>query len=90
MKLSVYSLKKILFQGETELLNCKTAMGEITILDNHETFIGVLTPGVMKVVEKPLDSAQGKENFFPVRSGFLEVREDNEVRCIVDSSPFRQ
>lgn len=79
MKLSIYSLKKILFQGEAELLNCKTAMGEITILDNHETFIGVLTQGVAKIID-----AQKKEHFFEITSGFLEVREDNEVRCIVE------
>ncbi len=79
MKLSVYSLKKVLFSGQARLLNCKTAMGEITVLDNHETFIGVLRPGVAKVV----DSAM-KEHFFEVTSGFLEVREGNEVRCLVD------
>ncbi len=79
MKLSIYSLKKILFQGEASLLNCKTLMGEITILDNHETFIGVMTAGVAKVV----DTAK-KEHFFEVKSGFLEVREGSEVRCLVD------
>lgn len=79
MKLSIYSLKKILFQGEAEMLNCKTVMGEITILDHHETFIGVLTEGVMKVV----DTAK-KEHFFEIKSGFVEVKEKNEVRCIVE------
>ena len=79
MKLSVYSLKKVLFAGEASLLNCKTIMGEITILDNHETFIGVLAPGVAKIVD-----ADKKEHFFEVISGFLEVREGNEVRCLVD------
>jgi len=84
MKLSIYSLKKILFAGEAELLNCKTAVGEITVLDNHETFIGVLKKGVARVVEKPFGSAQGKEHFFEINSGFLEVREGNEVRCIIE------
>ena len=95
MKLSIYSLKKILFAGEASLLNCKTAMGEITVLDNHETYIGKLTTGVMKVVESPStgvpavgeahpDGRQGKELFFEISSGFLEVRHGNEVRCIVD------
>lgn len=79
MKLSVYSLKKILFQGEAELLNCKTMMGEITILDNHETYIGALTAGVVKVVDK-----DKKEHFFEITSGFLEVKPNNEVRCIVE------
>jgi F0F1-type ATP synthase epsilon subunit len=79
MKLSVYSLKQILFQGEASLLNCKTVTGEITVLDNHETFITTLSTGVMKVVD-----ASGKENFFEIKSGFLEVREGNEVRCMVE------
>jgi len=78
MKLSVYSLKKVLFQGQAQLLNCKTAMGEITVLDNHETYIGVLTPGVMRV------AAQGRDHFFEITSGFLEVRQGNEVRCIIE------
>lgn len=79
MKLSVYSLKKVLFAGEASLLNCRTMVGEITVLDHHETYIGVLAAGVIKVV----DSAK-QDHFFEVASGFLEVREGNEVRCLVD------
>ena len=79
MKLSVYSLKKILFQGEARLLNCKTVMGEITVLDNHETLITVLSAGVIKIIDK-----QDKDHFFPIKSGFLEVKEKNEARCIVE------
>ena len=79
MKLSVYSLKNILFQGNASLLNCKTVMGEITVLDNHETLITVLSAGVVKVVDE-----NKKEHFFEINSGFLEVRPGNEVRCIVE------
>jgi F0F1-type ATP synthase epsilon subunit len=79
MKLSVYSLKKILFQGQAQLLSCKTVSGEITVLDNHETFITVLKAGVIKIVDE-----NKKEFFFPIKSGFLEVREGNEVRCIIE------
>ena len=79
MKLSVYSLKKILFQGEAKSLNCKTIMGEITILDNHETLITVLASGIVKIAD-----SQEKEHFFPIKSGFLEVKAGNEVRCIVE------
>ncbi|MEK7124622.1 MAG: F0F1 ATP synthase subunit epsilon [Patescibacteria group bacterium] len=91
MKLSIYSLKKILFQGEAELLNCKTITGEITVLDNHEEYIGVLTQGVMRVIEKrpqsnssPSAQFDGASHFFEVQSGFLEVKPGNEVRCLVD------
>ena len=78
MKLSIYSLKKVLFDGEAEILNCKTAMGEITVLDNHEALISVLTKGVVKVID-----SDKKENFFEVNSGFLEVKRGNKVRCLV-------
>ena len=79
MKLSIYSLKKIVFDGQARLLNCKTMVGEITVLDNHETYIGVLKSGVAKVVDE-----QNQEHFFEINSGFLEVREGNEVRCLVE------
>lgn len=79
MKLSVYSLQKILFQGEAQLLNCKTAMGEITVLDNHEPYIGVLTGGVAKIVD-----SSSQEHFFEVKSGFLQVTKNNEVRCLIN------
>ena len=79
MKLSVYSLKKILFQGEARLLNCKTVMGEITVLDNHETLITVLSMGTIKIIDD-----KNKEHFFPIKSGFLQVKENNEARCIVE------
>jgi F0F1-type ATP synthase epsilon subunit len=86
MKLSIYSLKKILFQGEAVSLNVKTVMGEITVLDNHETLITVLAAGVIKVVENPPSQGSGeaREKFFPIKSGFLEVKPGNEVRCIVE------
>jgi len=79
MKLSLYSLKNILFQGEATSLNCKTVAGEITVLDNHETLITVLSAGVVKIIDE-----NKKEHFFEINSGFLEVKPENEVRCIVE------
>jgi len=79
MKLSIYSLKKILFQGKAISLNCKTPLGEITVLDNHEPLISILSEGVLKVK----DQLQ-KEYFFPIKSGFLKVNYGNEVKCMVE------
>ena len=85
MKLSIYSLKKILFQGEAELLNCKTVSGEITVLNNHEPLITVLTTGIIMVVPASAKgSGVAKEEYFEVTSGFLEVKEGSEVMCIVE------
>jgi F0F1-type ATP synthase epsilon subunit len=85
MKLSVYSLKNILFQGSASSLNCNTEAGEITVLDHHEALISVLAEGTIKIIDE-----NKKEQFFPIKSGFLEVlpaqagKPDNEVRCIVE------
>jgi F-type H+-transporting ATPase subunit epsilon len=79
MKLNVYSLKKILFEGEASSVNCKTVSGEITILDNHRPLISMLVPGVLKITD-----AEQKESYFPVKSGFLEVQGGNQVRFIID------
>ncbi len=79
MMLSIYSIKTILFQGKASLLNCKTIMGEITVLDNHEALITALDAGIIKVIDE-----NKKEQFFPIKSGFLEVKPDSEVRCIVE------
>jgi len=79
MKLSIYSLKNILFQGEASSFNCPTEMGEITVLNHHEALISVLSAGTIKIIDK-----EKKEQFFEIKSGFLEVKPDNEVRCIVE------
>jgi F0F1-type ATP synthase epsilon subunit len=79
MKLSIYSLKKILFQGEASLLNCQTTGGEITVLDHHQPLITVLSKGVMKIIGR-----DKKDQYFEIKSGFLEVRPGNEARGIVE------
>jgi F0F1-type ATP synthase epsilon subunit len=79
MELSIYSIKEILFQGKASLLNCKTTSGEITVLDKHEPLITVLAKGVIRIIDE-----NKKERFFEVKSGFMEVKPDSEVRCIID------
>ncbi len=81
MKLAVYSLKKILFQGEAEAVNCKTLAGEITILDHHRPLISALAASTLKITD---DSRQ--DHYLPVKSGFLEVNANNQVRLLVDEA----
>jgi len=81
MKLGVYSLQKVLYQGNAELVNCQTATGEITILDHHRPIISTLKRGVMKIVDR-----EKREHYIPVESGFLEVRAGNEARFLVEEA----
>lgn len=81
MKLGVYSLQKVLYQGEASSVNCRTKLGEITVLDHHRPLISVLAKGTMKIVDK-----NKKEYYIPVSSGFLEVRSGNEARFLIEES----
>ena len=79
MKLSIYSLKTVLFQGNASLLNCKTIAGEITVLDKHEALITALSAGIIRIIDE-----NKEEKYFQITSGFLEVKPDSDVRVIVE------
>ncbi len=78
MKLSIYSLKKILYDGEAVSVNCKTKSGEITILDLHRPLLSALVPGVIKIVD-----GNKKEEYINTSSGFVEIK-NNIGRILVD------
>ncbi len=80
MKLGVYSLQKVLFQGNATSVNCNTRVGEVTILDNHEALISIVEKGTMKIVD-----GDQKEWYIPVSSGFLEVNSDSQVKILVET-----
>ena len=79
MTVGVYSLQKVLFSGEAREVNCRTKMGEITILNHHEPLISILDRGTMKIVDE-----NGKEWYIPVSSGFLEVNSRNQAKFLVE------
>ena len=79
MQVSIYSLKKVLFDGDAESVNCQTESGEITILDHHRPLISMLKAGTVKILDK-----QKKEHYIPVSSGFLEVGSGNRTKLIVE------
>jgi F-type H+-transporting ATPase subunit epsilon len=79
MKLGVYSLKKVLFQGDATSVNCNTRSGEITILDNHEPLISILEKGTMTIVD-----VEGEKHYIPVGSGFLEVDSGSQAKILVE------
>lgn len=78
MYVGVYSLKKSLFDGEASSVNCKTILGEITILDNHRPLISVLEKGVVTIIDK-----ENRDHYIPISSGFLEVTYGNQAKLIV-------
>lgn len=80
MRVEIYSLQRILFEGDAQSVNCKTAKGELTILENHEPLISMLEEGPIKVAP----AAAGGEEVFVTKGGFLEVSPTHGVRLLVE------
>jgi F0F1-type ATP synthase epsilon subunit len=79
MKLSIFSLRKTLYDGEAKSINCQTADGEVTILDGHRPLASILKEGVVKILDN-----RGDAHYVNAKSGFLEVMPTNEARFIVE------
>lgn len=79
MRIGVYSLQKVFYEGDVSSINCQTATGEITILKHHRPLISVLKKGTMKIVDE-----NGKEWYIPISSGFLEVRSGDEAKFLIE------
>jgi F-type H+-transporting ATPase subunit epsilon len=69
---------RTLFSGEAETVFCRAEGGEIAFLANHMPYLGVLEPGVVRIV-----AASGSEDRLAVHGGFVEVR-DNRVIMLAD------
>ena len=78
MKLSVYNLKGLAYEGDVTSLTAKTASGEVTVLDHHRPLISILTAGQLTARGK-----DGEQKIIPVSGGFLEVRPNNEISVIL-------
>ncbi len=93
MHLKIYTIRKTIYEGETSRVTLPTAVGEVTILDHHEPYVTVLQPGSLRYevptsVELPQSHEKSPikhgENALPIKGGFMEVRDDNEVRILAD------
>jgi F-type H+-transporting ATPase subunit epsilon len=81
MRVEIYSLQRILFEGDAKSVNCKTAKGELTILEDHEPIISMLQEGPIRV--EPA-SGGSKEEIFAAKGGFMEVTPQHTVRLLVE------
>lgn len=77
----VVSPAKVLYEGEAEMVVCRTVTGEIAFLADHIPFLGALDPCVVRLVAE----GGGSEVRIAVSGGFVEVR-DNHVVVLADSA----
>ncbi len=87
MKLSVYTMKRTVYSGSTPRVTAPTVTGEVTILEHHIPYVTILEPGLLRYVAIVPHGAGTieKEETLEIKGGFLEVRENNEVRVLADA-----
>jgi ATP synthase F1 epsilon subunit len=87
MKLSVYTIKRTVFSGETPRVTVPTVTGEVTILEHHIPYVTILEPGLLRYTHAVQQGAEmvQKEESLAITGGFLEVRDNNEVRILADA-----
>ena len=86
MNLKIYTMRRTIYSGETTRVTLPTVMGQVTILPNHEPYVTIVKPGEL-LYTRPFSEGPNKgeeEQKISVTGGFLEVRENNEVRILAD------
>lgn len=82
MKFKIVTPERVLLETEADSVTLPTALGEITVLPNHMPLAGKLEPGEIKYKQN------GRENFFAVSGGVIEVKKSGEVVVLADSAEF--
>lgn len=77
MKLTIYSLKGVEFEGVVSGFNVKTENGEITILNNHRPLITILKKGRAFILYN-----DNKREEIGLSGGFLEMTKGNELNVL--------
>lgn len=75
MRLSIYSIKKTLFEGIVERVTIPTLQGKITVLDNHIPLITLVKNGIVRYYS----SSDNQWHDIEFSGGIAEVRPGSEL-----------
>ncbi len=74
MKVEVVSPERILYEGEGEMVVCRTADGDVAFLPQHAPFLGALGVAQVRVI-----LPESGEQVIAVHEGFVEVGNDRVI-----------
>jgi F-type H+-transporting ATPase subunit epsilon len=72
MKVEIITPEKLLFEGESDLVQVPGTMGSFEILKNHAPLISTLVPGNVKV-----KTTKGEVLYFEIGAGVIEIKNNN-------------
>ena len=82
LQVSLVSPEAVVYEGEAEMVVCRTTDGEIAFLNNHAEFLGALAEGESTITVRPLTGADMK---ITTTGGFVEVK-NNKVIILSDAA----
>ncbi len=68
MKLYIYSLESIIYEGDADVITLPTTAGEISVLENHVPLISELKKGEIRIKNG------NTQEEFPITGGFAEIK----------------
>ncbi len=78
--LTITTPERSLIDAQVDQVSIPTTLGEITVLPHHIPLLAEVVPGELRL------RTQGRDEFFAVAGGFVEVRAGNEVVLLADAA----
>lgn len=76
MKLYIYSLESIIYEGDADTVTLPTTSGEISVLENHVPLISELKKGEIKIKKG------NSHEEFPITGGFAEIKPKKTILLV--------
>lgn len=73
MKVYIYSIDKILYEGEADILTIPSETGELSVLPEHAPIVTTLKEGKISI-----KSGTDHQNI-PIKSGFAEISQHQSI-----------
>ena len=80
LNLEITTPERTVFQQEVDSVTVPTVEGEITVLPNHASLVGIVVPGAMIV------RIGGSETFLAVSGGAIEILPGSRCVILTDSA----
>jgi F-type H+-transporting ATPase subunit epsilon len=84
LRVELVAPESVLYEGEADMVVCRTTDGEIAFLPGHVSFLGALGVGEVRVL-----LPGGGEEAFAVDGGFVEVSDD-KVTVLSDAARLEE
>lgn len=85
LRVELVAPESVLYEGEADMVVCRTSDGEIAFLPGHAPFLGALGVGEVRVLLPGGGATGSGEEAFSVDGGFVEVRDD-KVTVLSDAA----